>query len=67
MGFNYLLLYTYLFFIIWTKGLTSKRLEMKKILWWRNQADLDQIIQEIENLIIKDLVEINKVQTVQWK
>ena len=43
------------------KRLASKRLEKKKMLWFRNQADLDQIIQEREDFIIKDLAEINQV------
>ena len=37
------------------------------MLWWRSQADLDQIIQEREDSIIKDRAEINQDQTVQRK
>ena len=32
------------------------------MLWWRGQVDLDQIIQEREDLIIKDRAEINQAQ-----
>ena len=37
------------------------------MLWCRSKTDLDQIIQEREDLIIKDRAEINQAQTVQWK
>ena len=39
----------------------------KKMLWWRSQAELDQIIQERGDLIIKDRAEINQAQAIQWK
>ena len=49
------------------KRLTPKILEKKQMLWWRNRADLDQIINEREDLIIKDRKEIDQAQPVQLK
>ena len=49
------------------KKANTKKVRKENMLWWRNHADLDQIIQEKEDLIIKGCAEINQAQLVQWK
>ena len=49
------------------KKVNTKKIRKEKMLWWRNQTNLDQIFQEREDLIIKDRAEINQAQLVQWK
>ena len=44
------------------KKVSTKKIRKEKMLWWRNQTDLDQIFQEREDLIIKDRAEINQAQ-----
>ena len=46
------------------KKANTKKVRKEKMLWFMNQADLDQIIQERGDLIIKEWAEINPAQLV---
>ena len=46
------------------KKANTKKIRKQKMLWWRNQIDLDKIIQEKDDLIIKEQAEINPAQLV---
>ena len=46
------------------KKANTKKVWKEKMLWFLNQADLDQIIQERGGLIIKEWTEINQDQLV---
>ena len=46
------------------KKANTKKVWKEKMLWRRNQTDLDKIIQERGDLIIKEWTEINQDQLV---